>query len=80
MIRELEEKSRLNTPHDVRIAVPYYKPTRNQTDLVPDFYLHETAEWIKFPYSLEGLTVDEIRKSRPKIYEIIKDSIPEGRE
>jgi len=80
VIDELQEKSRLNTPHDIRIAVPYYKPTRNQTDLVPDFYLHETAEWIKFPYSLEGLTVDEIRTSRPEIYEIIQGSIPEGRD
>ncbi len=72
LIRHLTEKSRLNTPGDIRVAVPYYKPSRNQTDFVPDYYLHETDQWIKFPYSLEGLTVDEIREHRPKIHEVLE--------
>jgi len=75
-IDHLQEKARRNTPREIRIAVPYYKPTRNQTDLVPDYYLHETERWIKFPYSLEGLTVEEIREKRPQIYEIIKSALP----
>jgi hypoxanthine phosphoribosyltransferase len=74
LIEHLREKARLNTPEDIRVAVPYYKPTRNQTDLVPDYYLHETAQWIKFPYSLEGLPLEEIREKRPEIYEVIKDA------
>ena len=75
VIQHLRETARLNTPDDIRVAVPYYKPTRNQTDLVPHYYLHETEQWIKFPYSLEGLTVEEIREKKPEIYEIIKDVI-----
>ncbi len=35
VIRHLEEKARLNTPHDIRVAVPYYKPTRNETGGCP---------------------------------------------
>ncbi|CAN0606682.1 unnamed protein product, partial [Ectocarpus sp. 12 AP-2014] len=54
VIRYLEEKARLNTPGDIRVAVPYYKPTRNLTDRVPDYYLHETEQWLKYPHSLEG--------------------------
>ena len=77
LIAHLREKARLNTPDDIRVAVPYYKPSRNETDIVPDYYLHETARWIKFPYSLEGLTVEEIRQKRPEIYEIIKNSLPQ---
>ena len=42
VIRHLADKARRNTPEDIRIAVPYYKPTRNQTERVPDYYLHET--------------------------------------
>ncbi len=72
IIKELHRRMRLNMPEDVRIAVPYYKPSRNQTDRVPDYYVHETSDWIKFPHSLEGLSVDEIREKRPAIYEILK--------
>lgn len=72
IIDKLTEKLRLNTPEDIRIAVPYYKPTRNQIGREPDFVVHETAEWLKYPHSLEGLSVDEMRKKRPDIYEIIK--------
>lgn len=79
LIEHLEQKSRRNTPGDIRVAVPYYKPSRNQTDIVPDYYLHETERWIKFPYSLEGLAVEEIREHRPEIFEVIKDSVGEKR-
>ena len=71
VIRHLEEKTRLNCPHDIRVAVPYYKPSRNQTGRVPDYYLHETEQWIKFPHSLEGLTEAEIAQHRPAVHEIL---------
>ncbi len=72
ILSSLRTRLRRNMPQEVKIAVPYYKPSRNQTDLVPDFYLHETEAWIKFPYSLEGLNREEMATHRPKIYEIIK--------
>jgi hypoxanthine phosphoribosyltransferase len=76
ILRELSNKLRLNMPADTRVAVPYYKPKRNKTSLVPDYYLHETEVWLKYPHSLEGLTRDEIATSRPEIYDIIKDVLP----
>ena len=72
IINELERRLRLNLPEDIRIAVPYYKPTRNQIGRAPDYFVHETADWLKYPHSLEGLTVDEIREKRPAIYDILK--------
>jgi hypothetical protein len=57
------------------VAVPYYKPARNETDIVPDYFLHETASWLKYPHSLEGLTPAEIAEHRPEIYRIIGDLI-----
>jgi hypoxanthine phosphoribosyltransferase len=75
LIEHLRETARLNTPEDIRVAVPYYKPTRNETDIVPDYYLHETEQWIKFPYSLEGLSMAEIAERKPEIYDILKESI-----
>lgn len=75
VINTLREKTRLNAPQDIRIAVPYYKPKRSQVDLVPDYYLHETEDWLKYPHSLEGLTVKEIIDNRPALYEILKDHL-----
>ena len=75
VIAHLQEKARLNTPHDIRVAVPYYKPTRNQTGKAPDYYLHETEQWLKYPHSLEGLSIEEVAKHRPELYAIIKDSL-----
>ena len=76
VINHLKEKARLNTPQDIRVAVPYYKPTRNQTNNVPDYYLHETEAWLKYPHSLEGLSVQEVAENRPELYNIIKAHLP----
>ena len=71
IIDTLKQKTRRNVPHDIRVAVPYYKPTRNQTGQVPDYYLHETDRWLKFPHSLEGLTDEEVRENRPELAAIL---------
>jgi hypoxanthine phosphoribosyltransferase len=76
ILDELKRRTRLNMPHDVRVAVPYYKPSRNLTDREPDYFIHETEAWIKYPHSLEGLTRDEIAKGRPELFQIIKDHLP----
>ncbi len=76
ILDELKRRTRLNMPHDVRVAVPYYKPSRNLTNREPDYFIHETEAWIKYPHSLEGLTRDEIAKGRPALFEIIKDHLP----
>jgi hypothetical protein len=75
VIAHLQDKARLNTPHDIRVAVPYYKPGRNRSKRVPDYYLHETERWLKYPHSLEGLSVDEVAANRAELYAIIKDQL-----
>lgn len=72
IIDKLTDLARLNTPEDIRVAVPYYKPERNQTNRVPDYFLHETQAWLKYPHSLEGLSKEEIAENRPELYEIMK--------
>jgi len=76
IINELQRKARLNTPADIRVAVPYYKPERRQIEREPDFYLYETTEWLKYPHSLEGLSAEEIQAHRPAIYAILQDYLP----
>ena len=77
IINELRSKARLNTPEDIRIAVPYYKPSRNQIGKAPDYVIHETSDWLKYPHSLEGLSVEEMQEKRPEIYQIIKKHLPQ---
>lgn len=72
IIHELKRRTRRNMPDDVRVAVPYYKPSRNQTDRVPDYFLYETEAWLKYPHSLEGLSTDEIRQHRPELFQILE--------
>jgi hypoxanthine phosphoribosyltransferase len=71
VIEELRKRARGNTPDDIRIAVPWYKPSRNETDLVPDYYVHETAEWLVFPHELDALSPEELEQQRPEIARIV---------
>ena len=59
-------------PHDVRVAVPWYKPARNRTGRVPDFYLHETDKWLVLPYEVTGLSREEIAEHKPFLTPIIE--------
>ena len=74
IIERLQQLTRRNMPHDVRVAVPYYKPARNKTNRVPDYYLHETEQWLKFPHSLEGLTPEEVLEHRPELASILAEA------
>ena len=74
VIDTLRDKARRNAPREVRVAVPFYKPTRNRTGRVPDFYLHETEQWIKFPHSLEGLSSEEIAHRRPNLHAVLREA------
>ncbi len=75
ILSELKNQARHNTPEDIRVAVPYYKPSRNQVNLSPDYFLHETSQWLKYPHSLEGLSVDEVARNRPQLYALVKDHL-----
>ena len=54
-------------PRDVKIATVYYKPARNQTDLMPDYYVHKTDEWLVFPHEICGLSEAEIAAHKPDV-------------
>ena len=65
IIKTLRKKMRRNLPGDIRIATPWYKPNKNVTDMVPDYYIHETDQWLVFPHELDGLTRKEIFANKP---------------
>lgn len=60
-IEHLKAKCRRNTPDVIKIATVFFKPARNVTDLKPDFYCHETDDWLVFPHELSDMTREEIK-------------------
>jgi hypoxanthine phosphoribosyltransferase len=74
-IADLKRACKKNTPQ-IRIATPYYKPKNNKTDGPPDYYIHETEEWLVFPHELHGLSADEIRQHKPELSALIDKMAP----
>lgn len=70
VIDQLAKKSRRNLPHDIRIATVWYRPT-DRTIRPPDFYVHETSDWLILPYELSGLSIEELRKNKTEIRPVI---------
>ncbi len=64
ILDELKNKTRRNMPDTLKIAMPFYKPEKNITDITPDYYLHETDKWLVFPHELVDLSPEEIQKSK----------------
>tara|TARA_R110001599_G_scaffold353881_1_gene602092 strand:+ start:86601 stop:87167 length:567 start_codon:yes stop_codon:yes gene_type:complete len=56
---------------EIRIATPYFKPGNNRVQKAPDYYLHETDDWLIFPHELEGLTLAEMRAHKPELAETL---------
>ena len=71
IISDLKTACKKNTP-EIKVATPYFKPSKNKTDRKPDFYLHETDEWLVFPHELDGLTIDEIKENKPAVKDLIE--------
>ncbi|MFK8016300.1 MAG: phosphoribosyltransferase [Gammaproteobacteria bacterium] len=71
VIEQLRLMARKNMPDNVRVAVPWFKPKRNQTDMVPHYYVHSTDEWLVFPHELDSLTAEELREHRGELYDVM---------
>ncbi|MEO0998605.1 MAG: phosphoribosyltransferase family protein [Pseudomonadota bacterium] len=76
VIEEIRRRARGNTPREMRVAVPWYKPTRNQTTMSPDYWVHETAQWLVFPHELDALSAEELKAHRPELYDVIESVRP----
>jgi len=71
VIKQLSERLKKNMPSNYKVAVPWYKPSKNTSGRVPDFYVHETDEWLVLPYELVGLDTNEIANNKPGVSEIL---------
>lgn len=70
VIKQLAMQTRRNLPGDIRVASVWYRPTE-KTLRTPDYFVHETRDWLVLPYELNGFSLDELRQHRPEIRDLI---------
>ena len=70
VIQTLSKKTRRNLPSDIRIATVWYRET-DRTIRPPDYFVHETTDWLILPYELSGLSIDELHAHKPELAGII---------
>ena len=71
IILDLREACKEKTPEN-KVATPFFKPDKNQTDRHPDFFIHETDQWLIFPHELEGLTFEDIKENKPELKNLLE--------
>jgi hypoxanthine phosphoribosyltransferase len=71
VIKQLSLKTRRNLPKDIRIASVWFRPTE-KTLRTPDYFVHETKDWLALPYELSGYSIAELRENRPELSDIVE--------
>ncbi len=76
VVRErLKHKLRRNLPEAIRVATLYHKPGRNQSGRKPDFFLHETDDWLVLPYELAGLDIETLQQNKPEVAKLLRPEL-----
>ncbi len=74
VINELIARTHPNRPRQIRVATPWFKPNNNATTRIPDFYLHETDQWLVFPHKLVGLSEQELMQGKGDLFSIVQST------
>ena len=69
VVDQLTRKTRRNLPKDIRTAAVWYRPN-DKTLRAPDYFVHETSDWLVLPYEMSGLNLDELRENRPELADV----------
>lgn len=75
VLEQLTRKTRRNLPHDIRVATVWYRPSE-KTLRVPEYYVHETTDWLVLPYELSGFSISELTENRPEMTSLLKRLAP----
>jgi len=75
VISRLRLGLRRNMPKDTRVATLYQRPSYRTVDINPDFILHETEDWLVFPYEMSGLSLNEINTHKPFLGSYLKPEL-----
>ena len=75
VISQLAQKTRRNLPQDIRIGTVWYRPSE-KTLRKPDYFVHETNDWLVLPYELSGFSIEELKANRPDMAGILDRLAP----
>ena len=75
VISQLARKTRRNLPKDIRIASVWYRPSEKSLR-TPDYFVHETSDWLVLPYELSGFSIEELRQNRPEMAGLLERLAP----
>lgn len=70
LIKEISVLKQNDTPKEIRIACPWYKPKNNVVNIVPHYYLYTSTDWLVFPHELVGLSIKDITDSKSDLAHI----------
>ena len=65
VIKRLQVRLKRNMPKQVKVATLWQRPSYKVVDFEPDYVIHQTENWLVFPYEMTGLTRDEINTHKP---------------
>ena len=75
VISQLARKTRRNLPRDIRIGTVWYRPSE-KTLRTPDYFVHETSDWLVLPYELSGFSIQELKENRPEMAGLLERLAP----
>jgi hypoxanthine phosphoribosyltransferase len=78
VISQLAHKTRRNLPQDIRIASVWYRPSEKSLR-TPDYFVHETSDWLVLPYELSGFSIEELSQNRPEMAGLLERLAPHVR-
>ena len=58
-----------------RIATVWYRPSE-KTLRTPEYFVHETNDWLVLPYEMSGFSIDELKTNRPEMRELLERLAP----
>ncbi len=75
ILKRLRYRLKRNMPKEVKVATLWQRPSYKAVDFKPDFSLHQTEDWLVFPYEMSGLTLNEIKEHKPFLLPYIKPEL-----
>ena len=75
VLRQLAQKTRRNLPRDIRVATVWYRPSE-KTLRTPEYFVHETNDWLVLPYEMSGFSIQELKANRPEMKELLERLAP----
>ena len=76
VLHRLRQHCKRNMAGDCRIAAPFYRPDAQASRPAPDYYLHETRDWLVLPYELTGIRRAELAQNKAWILPLLDELKP----